>query len=166
MEDQEDEVFDVIIVGAGACGLAVAARLCEKTPSSLFTDSEHQRYHWIKKDHAKRTSKFQKWRKGTTPDRLCPGSRVVANSGRPSMIVFDAHSDQWMHDWNERFGALGIKYLRSPMFFHGDPRDRDALLAYAFLKDRLGDLDEIPNVVGKELSKHQRKLKSGRRNGR
>lgn len=166
--DDEEQVFDVAIIGAGPCGLAIAARLYEKTPSALFTDSEHQRFHWMKKDQAKRTSKFQKatQRKGTAHDRLCPGSCLASELDRHSMIVLDAHSDQWMHDWNERFGALGIKYLRSPMFFHTSPRDRNALISYAWAKGRLDDLDEIPNVVGKELSKHQRKKQRSKKNGR
>ena len=42
-------VHDVLIVGAGPAGLAVAARLREPTPSSIFTDAEHDRYQWIKK---------------------------------------------------------------------------------------------------------------------
>jgi hypothetical protein len=29
---EEPHIHDIIIVGAGACGLAVAARLCEPTP--------------------------------------------------------------------------------------------------------------------------------------
>ncbi|GKZ39434.1 hypothetical protein AbraIFM66950_000285, partial [Aspergillus brasiliensis] len=43
------DILDVLIIGAGPCGLAVAARLREETPSAMFTDDEHQRYHWIKK---------------------------------------------------------------------------------------------------------------------
>ncbi|KAA8646184.1 FAD binding domain protein [Aspergillus tanneri] len=43
------DLLDVIIVGAGPCGLAVAARMNEDTPSAMFTDEEHQRYHWINK---------------------------------------------------------------------------------------------------------------------
>lgn len=154
--DEEIEVYDVAVIGAGPCGLAITARICEKTPGALFTDSEHGRFHWMKKNLAKRNSKLQSTnqRKGSAQDRLCPGKCL---DGRPSMIVLDAHSDQWMHDWNERFGALGIKHLRSPMFFHPDPRDRDALIGYAWEKDRFKDLQEITNVVGKELSKHQRK---------
>lgn len=82
------------------------------------------------------------------------------------MIVLDAHSNQWMHDWNERFGALGIEVLRSPMFFHPDPRDRDALKGYAWMKGRLEDLVEIKNVVGKELSKNQRKKQANKKQKR
>ena len=44
---------EVLIIGAGPAGLAVAARLREQTPSAVFTDAEHSRYQWIKK-HAGR----------------------------------------------------------------------------------------------------------------
>ena len=53
-------VHDVVIVGAGPCGLAVAARLCEHTPSAIFTDEEHQRYHWIRKHGARMSIKNRK----------------------------------------------------------------------------------------------------------
>ena len=42
-------VHDVLIVGAGPGGLAIAARLREPTPSAVFTDAEHNRYQWVKK---------------------------------------------------------------------------------------------------------------------
>lgn len=64
-----------------------------------------------------------------------------------------------MSAWNEKFDELGITHLRSPMFFHPDPRDRDGLLAYAVTAERQRELKEIQGVVGKELSKHQRKKK-------
>ncbi len=39
MEDQEIPMHDIVIIGAGLCGLGLAARLREPTPSALFTDS-------------------------------------------------------------------------------------------------------------------------------
>lgn len=36
-------LYDVLIVGVGPSGLAVAARLDEPTPSPVFTDAEHVR---------------------------------------------------------------------------------------------------------------------------
>lgn len=45
------------------------------------------------------------------------------------------------------------------MFFHPDPGDRDALLAFAHERERTAELEEIVGCVGKELSKHKRKMR-------
>ena len=64
-----------------------------------------------------------------------------------------------MSAWDSKFSRLGISHLRSPMFFHPDPRDRDGLLEFAYKEGRESELKEITGVVGKSLSKHQRKQK-------
>lgn len=150
-------IYDVLIVGAGPCGLAVASRLCESTPSALFTDAEHERYwkksnfsqhtleHESRQRHARRAQEAHRQKEGRT-----------SREG-PSMVVLDATADSWMSLWRSRFRALNISHLRSPLFFHCDPRDRDGLLAYSHVEDRVAELKEITNVVGKEVSKHQRK---------
>ncbi|KAF7934269.1 uncharacterized protein EAE97_008629 [Botrytis byssoidea] len=155
---EDIHIHDVLIVGGGPCGLAVAARLCESTPSSLFTDSEHQRYHWMKASSARQTSKsFKTSRRSlTASDRLVQGASCCSGL---DIAVLDAHGGEWMSAWNERFKKLEIKYLRSPMFFHPDPRDRDGLRGYAWKEGRDHELKEIHGVIGKELSKHQRKQK-------
>ncbi|KAI9715756.1 MAG: hypothetical protein M1812_005754 [Candelaria pacifica] len=165
----EHEVYDVIIIGAGPCGLATAARLCESSPSSLFTDVEHQRYHWIKK-HEERMS-IKSSRRGSVKSPKCPITvRGDDCSGEPtlpySMLVLDSTAGQWCGKWNKLFKAFSISHLRSPMFFHPDPRDRDGLLAYAYEQAREDELREITNVIGKELSKHQRKVRKNPRDGK
>lgn len=64
-----------------------------------------------------------------------------------------------MSSWNEKFEQLKINHLRSPMFFHPDPRDRDGLLAFAYMSGREAELKAIQGVVGKELSKYHRRKK-------
>ncbi|PVH86963.1 hypothetical protein DL98DRAFT_480932, partial [Cadophora sp. DSE1049] len=150
----------VLIIGAGPCGLAVAARLRESTPSALFTESEHQKFHFIK---ARQTPKSQSKNKPirtsrrghTSRDRLLAGHSISNHD--LDIAALDANGDQWMSSWNEKFEDLGITHLRSPMFFHPDPRDRDGMLEFAVREGRQGELKEISGVVGKELSKHQRK---------
>lgn len=180
MSDQKihNEVYDLIIIGAGPCGLAVASRLREETPSALFTDEEHQRYHWIKRHHGKMSLARGKSRrvygtnltkaayqykgpggtldghnntKNTNSSDSCEGRRAF------STLVLDHSGPRWMERWNRAFRALRIDHLRSPMFFHVDPADRDGLLAYTRETGREGELFELSGCVGQELSKHKRK---------
>lgn len=158
INDANEELFDVIIVGAGPCGLATAARLREKHPSALFTDEEQARYSWISRNASRSTIKNKK-----TGDEKT-GSRTHLRDRGPSMLVLDSSSDQWMAKWNALFKKFEISHLRSPMFFHTDPSDRDALLAFAHENDRMDEVEEVAGCVGKEVSKHKRKNKTSRKN--
>lgn len=73
--------------------------------------------------------------------------------------VLDSSGTKWMNSWRNNFAAMGISHLRSPMFFHPCPRDRDGLLAFAQETGRCDDCVEISGCVGKSLSKHRRKKK-------
>jgi hypothetical protein len=143
-------IHDVLIIGAGPSGLAVAARLREHTPSALYTDEEHRRFHWLRK-HAGHSSI-----KDRRTGRVKPASRVPPPR---DLLVLDAEGKEWLSRWNALFAAFRISHLRSPMFFHPDPGDRDALLAFAHEQQRTGELEEIAGCVGKELSKHKRKMR-------
>lgn len=152
--DPSDEpaLYDIIIIGAGPSSLAVAARLRENTPSAIFTDEEHHRYHWIRQH---RTS-IKNRRNGRVSQ---PSANI---SPQHSMLVLDGSGDEWMARWRQLFGVLGIEELRSPSFFHVDPSDRDALLAYAHVTGRMGEMRPVRGVVGKELSKHCKKKRTKR----
>lgn len=90
----------------------------------------------------------------------------VINPQRPrlgrkySTLVLDETADDWMARWNRLFKTFEISHLRSPMFFHVDPGDRDGLLAYTHERDRGRELEEIRDCVGKEISKHHRKKRA------
>ncbi|KAH7031662.1 FAD binding domain-containing protein [Microdochium trichocladiopsis] len=150
------DVRAVIIVGAGPCGLAVAARLCEGMPAANFTDEEHQRYHWIRKN--RHQASVKNYRNGNETRRANHGFK------QPDFLVLDATADRWMAKWDRLFKTFDISHLRSPMFFHIDPAERDGLLGYTYSHERERELTEIRGCVGKEVSKYQRKkrIKSGR----
>ena len=160
-------VYDIAIIGAGPCGLAMAARLSEQTPSALFTNDEHARY-W--KKHKKQANSLEQERRNrkASMDSGYGSEEEKARdmSSRPSMVVLDADSKEWMATWKQRFQNLKISHLRSPLFFHPDPSDRDGLLAFAHEQGRAEELREIPNVVGKELSKHEKKRQHSRKQAR
>jgi hypothetical protein len=130
----------------------------------MFTDEEHQRYHWIKKHQGKMSLARARTRRlygtplsastYTIPNNCCGGDD---RGGQYSTLVLDSSGNQWMARWNRAFKTLKIDYLRSPMFFHVDPADRDGLLAYTRETGREKELYELSGCVGQELSKHKRK---------
>ena len=150
----DSDIYDAIIIGGGPSALAVAARLREPLPSALYTDVEHQRFHWLKKHGSHIRTRDH------SSLKPCDTARPFGNDLR--LLVLDRSGDEFLSAWKALFKAFDISHLRSPMFFHPDPKDVDSLLAYACLNGRDGELKEIGGVVGKERSKHQEKRKRSR----
>ncbi|KAL8808897.1 MAG: hypothetical protein Q9200_003912 [Gallowayella weberi] len=87
---------------------------------------------------------------------------TASDNQRIDIKVMDSSGCDWLNSWTNNFAALGISHLRSPMFFHPCPRDRDGLLAFARETGRCDDCIEIANCVGKSMSKHRRKKKTAK----
>jgi hypothetical protein len=132
----------------------MAARLREQNPAAIFTDEEHRRFHWMKR-HGKKMAL-----KNTKNGRIsvARGDHVQVQP-EYDMVVLDADYDDWMGRWNHFFRTFDIKHLRSPMFWHCDPNDRDSLLSRAHELGRERELLEIKGCVGKEVSKHAKKMR-------
>ncbi|EJD49724.1 hypothetical protein AURDEDRAFT_47977, partial [Auricularia subglabra TFB-10046 SS5] len=144
---------DLIIVGGGPAALALVTRLIEDAPASLYTDQEHAMLVWLQN------------RPGSSPALRIKGKNktmghkaaLAANARDFRILVVDRIGQGWLGAWDRNFKELHITHLRSPMFFHPCPADLDALLGYASAHGKPEDLSEIPEVVGREQSKHQRK---------
>lgn len=159
--DHDFHILDVLIIGAGPAGLAAAARIREQKPSAMFTDEEHRRFHWVRK-HGSRVALKQ-----TKTGRVLSASPPVEERQQEyRMAVLDASGEGWLGRWRDLFSAYGISHLRSPMLWHVDPLDRDALLSHAHFNNREGELVEIRGCVGKEISKHHRKKRGQLSGGR
>lgn len=156
--------FNVLIVGAGPHGLALAARLAESHPDSLYSDLEHARLGWLQREGgggkraARRINIKGHWaRRKLIPSDVAP-TAGLSEERRGSMVkALDATGGKWMGRWDSFFEGLRITHLRSPMFFHPSPATADAMVAFAQREGREDELKAIDNVVGSEKSKHWRK---------
>lgn len=108
---------DVLVVGGGPHGLAVAARILREQVTGL-------RY-----------------------DTLSDAHRAALASARTSLLpsqplsvrVLDEHGS-WISAWKSNFAVMGIPYLRSRVTAHPDPSDVYALLDFAMSKGRENEL--------------------------
>lgn len=127
----------------------------------MFTDEEHRRFHWVRK-HGRRVALKQTKTGGVLPVSSPDDKRQQEYR----MAVLDASGEGWLGRWRSLFSAYGISHLRSPMLWHVDPLDRDALLSHAHFNNREGELVEIRGCVGKETSKHHTKKRGQLSGGR
>jgi cation diffusion facilitator CzcD-associated flavoprotein CzcO len=160
-EFSEKNCYEVVIVGGGTCGLAAASRLCEDSPGSIYTEDEHQRFHWLRQRSGKVNLINRNVSSKTTfkPPNNSSAYKLKKKYSSDEILVLDAISDQWLGQWDHQFETCLIPFLRSPMFFHPDPVNVDGLVSYAHMMRKEGPqhLKEIENVVGKEISKHKQK---------
>ncbi|GAA5922918.1 uncharacterized protein JCM15063_003467 [Sporobolomyces koalae] len=170
----ETSFSPLIVVGAGPHSLALAARLSEPRPAALYTDLEHARLSWLQREQAqdgRRTKHKRQTVKGHWSQRkiIAPKTVTIARTAQEKNVqgiqVLDSTADHWLGRWKGFFAGLRIKHLRSPMLFHPAPADVDALVAYSRRMSAEHELEPIHGVVGKELSKHQKKKRTQKVNG-
>ncbi|TIB64911.1 hypothetical protein E3P77_02891 [Wallemia ichthyophaga] len=162
LEQKQAEISDVIVIGAGPHSLAVCSRLLEPSPSALYSDLEHVRLSFLNKQKNHRRGPKGNKRKLIRHRNTLSGLNVRVFDKSPCTLTNGTPEKKFCANFHNLFKGLEIEYMRSPMFFHSNPRDVDALLSYAYANNY--HLREIPGVVGKEVSKHKkRQAKNGKR---
>ena len=155
-EEDEAEIKDLLLIGAGCHGHAVMLRLLEPDPDFLSDKERHirgestDRLRPIKDvtQHIKNLSRGQratlrskskkskKKNQGNNPD---PPPHLKLKEVQKSVLVVDAHGG-WMQAWKDNFESLRIPKLRSLMNAHTDPFDHRSLEYYAEAKGRGNEL--------------------------
>ena len=131
----EKAFFDIVVIGSGPAALTFVTRILEERPAALYLEDERQHLHWLQRQsHAAPVLTTR--RPGLNNARIIKGTKQVNRylNRRPPplrILVLDKLGDGWLGQWHRNFSAYEIPFLRSPMFFHPDPSDVDALLAFA-----------------------------------
>lgn len=128
-----DDDFDVCIDGGGPGGLATLSATIEPYSRDKTNDE-----------------------KNTVKSAYDSG---LATRRKPPRVCVVDPGDAWLQTWHERFKALQIKWLRSPMGAHPDAFDINSMLAYATTEGRAKDM--FDSGVDKKKFRTVREAHSG-----
>ncbi|TKY85743.1 hypothetical protein EX895_005283 [Sporisorium graminicola] len=168
--------FDLVIIGAGPAALAVISRILESRPAALYTEDEHRHLHFTHRQRtpalipskvarASKTSKASISRE--LQEQTRQGSKKKGKAlwnvgmqdpcqcdGRIKILVIDKLGEGFLGLWRRNFRALKISHLRSPMFFHPDASDFDALIAYANQQGQAGEgtPDQVVDLIEQKIA--------------
>jgi hypothetical protein len=127
IEDSDDDILDLLVIGAGPHSLSLLCYLFEKSPFAIMTDDSHQRLHHRLKTTNNNTPKQPSSTGGSSNKTAQSASKgfweccsVLDSEALKRRIMVIDGVGEWMGKWNKSFEAYGIEHLRSPMFFHPD----------------------------------------------
>lgn len=157
-EEDEADIKELLLIGAGPHGHAIMLRLLEPDPDFLSDKERHQRaehtnhmrpVHDVIKhvknlsrgERATLRSKSRRSRKKSQGDSETPHPppHLHLREVKKSVLVVDSHGG-WMQAWKDNFESLRIPRLRSLMNAHTDPFDHRSLEYYAEAKGRGDEL--------------------------
>ncbi|KAL9186420.1 hypothetical protein ACHAXT_005658 [Thalassiosira profunda] len=160
--DGEEEIKELVIVGAGPHGHALVLRLLE--PEADFLSDKERHHQAENKDRMRpprevhqHVKKLSRGPRATlrSPSKKSRRKKQHAAARVPppfsleevhtSVLIVDKHGG-WMRGWKENFQSLRIEKLRSLMSAHTDPFDHRSLEYYAEAIGRGDELVTLPNL--------------------
>ena len=119
--------------------MGLVCHLMERSPFDIISDPDHQKLHFL-------NGRKEKAKIGVSFETRCPIHDQLLSNQEKRILVIDGHGS-WMTRWDNSFHAYNIKHLRSPIFFHPDPFDPNALRAFAETEERLCELHDMTHIV-------------------
>ena len=160
----EDEIQELVVIGAGPHGHALLLRLLEPNVDFLSDNDRHLKAEYAYRirprrevvQHVRKLSRGprstlkppskksqRKKTRGAEDANVSPPPPLTLEEVRGSVLVVDAHGG-WMRGWKDNFRSLRIENLRSLMNAHTDPFDHRSLECYAEVMGRGADLVTLP----------------------
>ncbi len=165
-EEDEAEIKDLLLIGAGCHGHAIMLRLLEPDPDFLSDKERHVRGEstdrlrpikdvtqhiknlsrghraTLRSKRKKKSNKKSQEGACTSPDLPPP---LKLKEVQKSVLVVDTNGG-WMQAWKDNFESLRIPKLRSLMNAHTDPYDHRSLEYYAEAKGRGDELVTLTSL--------------------
>lgn len=165
INDDQVQVKELLVIGAGPHSLALMLRLLESNPDFMSEKERHAKAETSKKlrparDVRRHMSKVAKGpahilkrsRKSTKNKDTSPPPPLSLEDVQNSVVVVDAFGE-WLTTWNDNFEGLRIPRLRSVMHAHADPFDHRSMEQYAEMYGRSEEL-----ITLKELFQRDKKF--------
>lgn len=111
---KEDDVYDLVIVGAGLQAFTLILSLLESRPEHSYSSQDEERHFYWSQKYQPSANKSNK-----------PHSRL-----RERILVLDPNGE-WNVHWHAQFETFGISHLRSPIAVHPDPYDGEGFRSFA-----------------------------------
>ena len=167
-ENEDEDIKDLLLIGAGPHGHAIMLRLLEPDPDFLSDKERHIRGENTDRmrpiqdvtKHIKNLSRGQRatLKKKSKKSRKKNQSKISSPDPPPhlklkevqeSVLVVDTNGG-WMRAWKDNFESLRIPKLRSLMNAHTDPFDHRSLEYYAEAKGRGDELVTLTSLCQRD----------------
>lgn len=159
---EEEDIKELLVIGAGPHSLTVLLRLLEPEPDFMSEKERHYKALKTKKlrpmgqvrRHVEKLSRgpsvvLRSHKTKSKPHKDFPPPPLKLDTVQRTVAVIDCFGE-WLGGWKDNFAALRIPRLRSLMNAHADPYDHRSMEYYAEYRKRGDELVTLPELVQRD----------------